>query len=101
MKLLVYVIVLAIGGDYRNRSLVVAARIFVVGEGDPLAVRRNLWIADPIDAVKQHFANGIFETPMPFFWKITDHRHTFAVRGPIRVLYILQNLSWCSPAERH
>ena len=65
----------AVGRDHGNRTFVVASRVFMVGKGDPFAVRRNLGVADPVDAVEQHFANGILQAPMTVFGNVTDDRH--------------------------
>ena len=87
------------GVDHSNRSLVIPAGILMVGKGHPLAIRGNLGLADPVDAINQNFANGIFQPPMAVFRRVTDHRHLFAVRGPVHVLNVVQHFARRSATE--
>src|SRR5665213_745186 len=71
----------------------------MIGEGYPLAVRRNSWGADPVNTVKKHLANRIFQTPVIVFRDVPNHRHTFGIRRPVRVLHIVEHFSGRSAAE--
>src|SRR5580658_3587532 len=92
---------LAIGADHGERTFVIAPWIFMIGEGDPLAVRRNLRMTHPVDAVEQHFADGILQTPMIIFRNVVDDRQTVAVGGKVGVSYVVQHLAWRSSTQRH
>ena len=85
--------------DHGHRTLVVAAGIFVVRERHALAVRRNLGMADPVNAVKQHLAHRIFQPPVAVLRDEAHHGHVFAVRCPVRVLHVLQHFAGSSSAQ--
>src|SRR5260370_8480204 len=70
----------------------------MVDEGDQVPVRRDADVADPGRAVVQHLPDGIFE-PAPVAETARD-REVLAVRGPIRILNVVEDLARRPPGER-
>ena len=85
--------------DHSHRTFVVATGVFVVRERHALAVRRNLGMADPVNAVQQNLADGIFQPPVAVLRNEAHHRHAFAVGRPVGVLDIVQHFARRSSAQ--
>src|SRR5271156_3940645 len=73
----------------------------MVGKRDPFSVWRNFRVTYPVDAVEQHLAYRILQTPMIIFRHITNDRHGVAIRRPLGVLHVVQYLVWRSTAQRN
>src|SRR5580704_12701346 len=58
-------------------------------------------MADPVDAVEQHFAHGILEAPVAIFGDVANHGQGVAVGGPVCVLHIIEHFAWRTSAERN
>src|ERR1041385_5794633 len=57
-------------------------------------------MADPANAVKQHFAAWIFQTPVSIFRNEANNRKV-ATRGPNCILDVVQNLAGSATAQRN
>src|SRR5215475_9932253 len=65
----------AVCADDRNRTFVIAARVFVVEERDRFSVASNSGMTDPIDALEENLSGGIFQPPVAGVRRIADQSH--------------------------
>jgi hypothetical protein len=89
----------SIGADDRNGAAIIPTGIAVVRECNPFSVGRDLGETDPIDAVEQHLAYGVLQTPVHRCGNETDDRHALAIRGPIGFLDVVEDLPRTTAAE--
>src|SRR5579871_1033821 len=70
-------------------------------KSDRLAVRGDLGIADPVDAVDQNMPDGILQAPVAAFGDVANDGHSLAVGGPVSVLHIFEDFARSASAQRN
>src|SRR5580692_11693162 len=84
-----------------DRAFIVAIGILMIRNGHEPSVWGDFGIADPIDAVEEHLADGVFQPPVRRLRDQPDDRKVLSVSRPIGILHVFENLSGRTGTERN